>query len=88
MYAASTNQVEVAKLLLARGAQVNAIAQNGTSALMMAAREGHLPMVLLLLENGADVNYTSAYGHNALGVALDRKQKEVADVLVRAGARR
>ena len=37
---------------------------------MMAAREGHLPMVLLLLEHGADVNYTSAFGYNALNVAL------------------
>ena len=72
MYAAANNHMEVARMLIARGAQVNATAQNGTTALMMAAREGHLPMVLLLLEHGADVNYTSAFGYNALGVALDR----------------
>ncbi|MGZ5140595.1 MAG: ankyrin repeat domain-containing protein, partial [Burkholderiales bacterium] len=49
MYAATNNHVDIARLLLTRGAQVNATAQNGTSALMMAARGGHLPMVLLLL---------------------------------------
>jgi len=47
-----------------------------------------LPMVLLLLEHGADVNYTSAFGYNALNVALDRGRREIAEVLIRAGARR
>jgi hypothetical protein len=32
------------------------------------------------------VNYTSALGYNALNVALDRGRREVADVLIRAGA--
>jgi ankyrin repeat protein len=87
MYAAAGNQTDIARLLLARGAHVNATAQNGTTALMMAARDGHLPMVLLLLEHGADVNYTSAFGFNALNVALERGRRDVADVLVRAGAK-
>ena len=52
MYAAVNNHSDVARQLLGRGALVNATAQNGTSALMMAAREGHLQMVLLLLEQG------------------------------------
>ena len=58
------------------------------SALMMASREGHLEMVLLLLEFGADVNYTSAFGYNALNTALDRGRRDVAEVLIRAGAKR
>ena len=62
-----------------------ATAENGTTALMMAAREGHLPMLLLLLEHGADAKYVSPYGHSALGLAEDRGHKEIEAVLRKAG---
>ena len=45
---------EISRLLIANGAQVNATAVNGYTALMMAAREGRREVVSLLLANGAD----------------------------------
>jgi ankyrin repeat protein len=76
----------MARLLIARGALVNAHADNGTTALMMASREGHLSMVLLLLEHGADINVRNLDGQSALALARDRERKDIVSVLSRAGA--
>ncbi len=85
IYAAARNRVDIARLLIAKGANVNAAAENGTTALMMAAREGQLPILLLLLEHGADAKYVSPYGHSALSMAQDRGHKEIEAVLRKAG---
>jgi len=63
----------------------NAAADNGTTALMMAAREGYLQMLLLLLEHGADAKYVSPSGHSALSLAADRGNKEIEFMLRKAG---
>ena len=54
--------------------------------MMMAAREGHLPMVMLLLDHGADVNHKTRYGYTALAVARERGMRQIADALIKAGA--
>ena len=48
--------MKVVTLLLERGADVNKVDENGWTALMHAAEEGHVETVTLLLERGADVN--------------------------------
>ena len=50
------DHVEVVKLLLGAKADIDAKADNGATALMMAASEGHIDIVKLLLEAKADVN--------------------------------
>lgn len=54
-YAASTEQMDTARMLLDHGALVDAPAPDGTTPLMMAAYAGSEPMVRLLLDAGADV---------------------------------
>jgi ankyrin repeat protein len=54
---------------------------------MMAAREGHLSMVLLLMEHGADLDVRNEDGATALKLARERGKREVADMLARAGAK-
>ena len=43
-------------------------------------------MVQLLLEHGADVNHKTRFGYSALEVARDRGMREVANILIKAGA--
>jgi ankyrin repeat protein len=57
--AAGEGHLEIVKLLLEHGADVNAKTAYET-ALHLAAGEGHLEIVKLLLEHGADVNAKTA----------------------------
>ena len=50
MYAATGGQDAVIEYLLAEGAQLNAVSPNGTSALMMAIREGKVSSAILLIK--------------------------------------
>ena len=54
IYAASKGYSEIVQFLLTFGASVNATTDNGTTALMMAARGNHYDTVELLLKHGAD----------------------------------
>jgi hypothetical protein len=54
--AAGTGNLEIAKLLLDRGADINAKAANGWVALDIAVSGGHVKMLQFLLENGAETN--------------------------------
>ena len=54
--AARRGDVEIGKLLLSSGADVNLYAEGDESPLMAAAAYGHLSFVKLLVDNGADVN--------------------------------
>ena len=85
IYAAARNQLDIARLLIARNADVNAAAENGITALMMASREGHLPMLLLLLEHGADAKRISPHGQSALQLARLRGHADIESMLLKAG---
>src|SRR5688500_11149103 len=66
--AACAGHLSVARVLVAAGAAVNAIARDGTP-LAMAAWEGHEELVRLLLEQGADPRIGAANGETALHLA-------------------
>jgi ankyrin repeat protein len=53
MNAAFTGNVDMVKMLLEAGAEVNAKADNGWTALILAKRNGHAEIVRLLIEAGA-----------------------------------
>lgn len=75
------------RLLLARGAQVNAASEDGRTPLMIAARhEGAAPVVRLLLEKGADVNAKDIQGATALVQAATAGDVETLRVLIARGA--
>jgi ankyrin repeat protein len=73
--------------LLAEGANINALSPNGTSALMMAVREGKVSTATLLIARGADVNVRNQNGATALAWAVKGKEQDLAAQLKRAGAR-
>ena len=72
--------------LLACGAQPNAADQDGTTALMAAAREGHAEAVHALLVGGAAVDAADSHGETALIKAARIGEAACAQLLVDARA--
>lgn len=60
------NHVEVVRLLIARGANVNAQDDQQDSAFLLASASGYLEIVRATLAAGADLSSTNRYGGSAL----------------------
>ena len=81
--AVRAGELETAKLLLDRGARLDADA-TGSSDLSIAAGQGDQEMVGLLLAHGADPNYDK--GRSALTAALLAQKPQIVRRLIEAGA--
>ena len=87
--AAFFGQVEAAKILLERGAEVNLVARNANihvTPLHSAAAGSHAEIVKLLLEHGADPNASQDGGFRPLHSAAQNDDRESAEALLEAGA--
>lgn len=69
-YAVFNGHLELARDLIVRGAEVNARSPNGSTPLMMAAREGREDLAKVLLESGADTKAKNDWGDSALTMAM------------------
>ena len=84
--------IEVARLLIEHGADVDQVdPTGGATALILAASTNQADMVELLLESGADINFQSSDGSTALHAAAfnqfgGRSSPEAARVLIEKGA--
>ena len=67
--AAAGQHLEVAKLLLAAGAEVDAVQEGGFTPLMSAAQNGQVEMMSLLLDHGADRTKQTPDGRSAYSFA-------------------
>lgn len=67
LMAAQTGNVQLARIALEYGADVNAKPERGfdETALMTAARQGDDKMARMLVEKGADINIKTLYGFTA-----------------------
>ncbi|RZJ63356.1 MAG: ankyrin repeat domain-containing protein [Flavobacterium sp.] len=75
----------VAKLLLEKGANIDAISGMGT-ALMAAVVKGNDEMVKFLLDRKANPNLNDANGSTALLYAVMFKKHDIAKLLIKSGA--
>jgi len=79
--AAAAKQTELARVLIAHGANVNARAASGHVPLHEAAANGNVELVKLLIDSGADANAKTDDGKTPLDFAIEYKRDEVVDLL-------
>jgi uncharacterized protein len=78
-YAVFAGHEKVAQFLIERGADLNARSTNGSTPLMMAAREGREALAKMLLGLGADASITNDQGDDAW--AMRNRHPHIAKVL-------
>jgi ankyrin repeat protein len=83
--AALNDRLDVAKLLVASKADVNAAASNGSTPLHLAAAKGNKDIAELLLNSKADVNAVDHDGWSPLHSAITYGRKEMEDYLRQQG---
>lgn len=81
-----TNDINLAKQLIAQGADVNQTDSSGNSLLIVSSANGNAAMVKLLIDAGADINAVdSSMKATALHAAAYLRHPEVMQVLVDHG---
>jgi ankyrin repeat protein len=85
MYAAEHGHVEVGKLLLDNGADINIGDYFGDPAINVAAFYGQLAFLKMLVERGAELNVPGRNRFTALSHAVSRGHTEVAEYLLSVG---
>lgn len=78
IFAAREGLLETARLLVAGGADVNAVSGDGKDALGMAVFNGHYDVAALLIDSGSRVDQADARGFTPLFWAVDRRNMETA----------
>lgn len=73
--------LELVKMCIEKGADINGADTIGNTALMWASAKGHLDVVKFLVENGAKVNAKSKEGKTALDYATDNGHTAVKTLL-------
>ena len=76
------SHIEVVRLLVENGAEVNDRDKYDRTPLHRAAGEGHIEVVRFLVENGAEVNYRDKNYQTPLHRAAERGHREVERFLV------
>jgi ankyrin repeat protein len=86
-YAISCGSDDAARLLIEKGANVNSLADDGTSPLILAAKKDSVFIAKLLLEKGANVDWRDFKKKNAMSYAngLFNKKKQMIQLLESAG---
>lgn len=88
LLAVECGNYKVAEILLKHGVDANAAGGNGASspALHRAARRGFVRIVKLLIKNNATVDLRDRDGKTAWTYSVQKKQRKISDILVKAGA--
>ncbi|MBN1797740.1 MAG: ankyrin repeat domain-containing protein [Spirochaetales bacterium] len=86
MWASYNGHVDIAKLVIEKGAYTDAADENGWTALMYACRMGHSKIVQLLITYGASVNVRDNYQSTALIFAAMKGDLKSVEVLIENSA--
>lgn len=86
-HASSHGHTSIARMLIERGADVNACSCDGISCISAAVSGGHVDVVRLLLDNGVDVNKVGGGGLTLLQIAIEIGSTILLGLLLEHGAR-
>jgi len=87
LYACRGRNKELIELLIEKGADVNAKGKDGFTPLLWACfRYDNEEVIKLLIEKGADVNYSSGMVNTPLGLASNRNDEVLVELLIKKGA--
>jgi ankyrin repeat protein len=87
VYAAYNGHAGIVDYLIGKGAEVDAITENGSTALFFASRNGHAETVRMLLKHRADPTIVNDFGETAVDWAVKGRHSEVGVLLRAAGGR-
>ena len=76
----------IVQALLAKGAEIDHQAKNGTTALLMASQKGHQGIVQTLLAKGAEIDLQAKNGATALYIASQKGHEGTVQALLAKGA--
>ena len=85
-FAVSRGNLEIARLLIEGGAEVDQGNKGGITPLMQAAKEGRVEAMRYLISKGAGVNRSDDYGTTPLSEAAISGDVEAVRLLIREGA--
>lgn len=84
--ASTRNCIGLMPVLLKEGASVTARDRFGSTALLIAARSGHVEAIKFLLSEGSDIEHVNLAGSSALLRAVTANRRKAARHLLKAGA--
>jgi ankyrin repeat protein len=76
------DHIEISRILIQNGAQVNATCNSGLAPLHYAAIKGHVDILHLLVENGSDLDMQADRGMRTLHFAAVKGQLPIVQELV------
>jgi ankyrin repeat protein len=77
MYAACEGRIDVARLLLDAGANVNEVDKNQVTPLFMAISNNHIDMARFLIDRGANMHAVDWYGRTPLFAAIEMRDVDL-----------
>ena len=80
------NQIEIVKLLIGKGTNLELCDGAGSSPLSGAVHQNNLDIVKLLVENGASINTRDGYGGSPFHNAVSEKHMEILTFFMENGA--
>lgn len=77
--------IDIVKLLIQAGADVNLRLEEESTLLMNAAGEGNFELVQVLVEAGAEIDVVDRYRNSPLGLAIRNGHQKIVDYFRRVG---
>jgi len=84
--AAAAGHLEIVKLLVKSGANVNSTTKTNSTPLRAACFDGHYEIVKYLVEHNADIEVANRHGHTCLMIACYKGHFKIARYLIDIGA--